>query len=395
MLPIETDPDSTVIEPLDPRLGQLLGGRYRLVHLLAVGGFGAVYIATDLTTATDVAVKLVHAKHARDALIAARFQRETEALASLGDPHTVSAVDAGAAHDGTPYLVMELLSGESLYDHYKAHGVLAWQRVVHIARGVCSSLAEAHALGIIHRDLKPANIHLEHRGSDHDYVKVLDFGIAKVAESSVLDNAALTHIGQIIGTGDYMAPEQMTGMATPQTDIFTLGVVMYEMIVGKRPFGDVKGPAAQLAAMLAGPPPAIPNVPPMLSRIISRCIDADPERRFRDATELSIALLHLGKDAPTLSKPLLHAPLAWVGPNSLNSTIPGIAPIRASQLAIDAHPRLAAGTSPISNGPPKPNAFAESVTTATGLSNYSSTSWRAVVVALAIAMVIIAIGLLV
>ena len=390
----ETDPDNTLIEALDPRLGQILGERYRLVHLLATGGFGAVYIATDLATGSDVAVKLVHAKHARDTSIAARFRREIEALASLADPHTVSAVDAGEADDGTPFLVMELLSGESLYEHYKAQGVLTWQRVVHIARGVCSSLAEAHALGIVHRDLKPANIHLERRGADRDHVKVLDFGIAKVVESSVLDNAALTHIGQIIGTGDYMAPEQMTGMATAQSDIFTLGVVMYEMIVGERPYGDVNGPAAQLAAVLAGPPPAISNVPPNLSQIILRCLDADPQRRYRYATELSAAMAHLDEDAPTLMTPPLHMPLAWVGSNSLNSTIPGIAPIRPSQLAIDAHPRLAAGTSPISNGPPKPNALAESVTTATSSSNYSSTSWRAVVVALALAMGIIAIGCL-
>ncbi len=384
MEPIETDPDNTVIEPVDRRLGQVLGERYRLVHQLAAGGFGAVYIATDLELARDVAVKLVHAKHAQDPLIAARFKRETEALASLSDPHTVSAIDAGEAADGTPYLVMELLSGVSLYEHYKDRGVLAWQRVVHIARGVCSSLGEAHALGIIHRDLKPANIHLEERDGDRDHAKVLDFGIAKVTESSVLDNAALTHIGQMVGTGDYMAPEQMTGMVTPQSDLFTLGVVMYEMIVGARPFGEVKGAPALLAAMIAGPPPAIPNVPPALSQIILRCIDADPQRRFRDARELASVLAPFDQAAPP-AEPRLNA-LAWLKPG-LNSTIPGIAPIR------DSHVRLAAGTKPIAND--RPTTFSETTTTATGLSSYSATSWRAVVVALAIAMVIIAIGLLV
>ncbi|CAN5549201.1 hypothetical protein BH11MYX1_BH11MYX1_11340 [soil metagenome] len=389
MLPIETDPDSTVIEALDPRLGQVLGERYRLVHKLAAGGFGAVYIATDLTSQADVAVKLVHAKHARDPLIAARFERETEALASLGDPHTVTALDAGQAEDGTPYLVRELLAGESLYEHFKAHGVLPWRRVVHIARGVCSSLAEAHELGIIHRDLKPANIHLERRGADRDYVKVLDFGIAKVVESSVLDNSALTYVGQMVGTGDYMAPEQLTGMATPQSDLFTLGVVMYEMIVGARPFGNGKGPAALLAAVLAGPPPAIQNVPPRLSQIILRCIDADPQRRYQAARELASALADLDETPPPM-----RVPLAFVHPHDLNSTIPGIVAIRPSRaIAIDAHPRLAAGTKPISNDPP-PNAFSETTTTATGLSNYSSTSWRAVAIALVLAMVVIAIGLL-
>jgi serine/threonine protein kinase len=392
MLPIEPDPETTVIEALDPRLGQVIGARYHLVHKLAAGGFGAVYIAIDLTNEAEVAVKLVHARHAQDPLIVARFARETEAISSLGDPHTVAALDAGEAEDGTPYLVMELLAGENLYEHFKAHGVLTWQRVVHIARGVCSSLAEAHALGIIHRDLKPANIHLEHRGGDRDYVKVLDFGIAKVVESSVLDNAALTYVGQMVGTGDYMAPEQLTGMATPRSDLFTLGVVMYEMLVGARPFGDGKGPAALLAAVIAGPPPAIPHVPPTLSQIILRCIDPEPQRRYRDARELSAALAHLDDDAPTLTMPL-RMPLAFVNPRSLNSTIRGIVALRPSrELAIDAHPRLAAGTKPISNDP-RPNAFSETTTTATGLSNYSSTSWRAVAVALVLAMVVIAIGL--
>ena len=391
MLPIHPDPETTLIEALDPRLGQIIGARYHLVHKLAAGGFGAVYIATDLTNEAEVAVKLVHAKHAQDPLIAARFARETEALASLSDPHTVAALDGGEAEDGTPYLVMELLAGENLYEHFKAHGVLTWQRVAHIARGVCSSLAEAHALGIIHRDLKPANIHLEHRGGDRDYVKVLDFGIAKVVGSSVLDNAALTYVGQMVGTGDYMAPEQLTGMATPQSDLFTLGVVMYEMLVGARPFGDGKGPAALLAAVIAGPPPAIPNVPPSLSQIVLRCIDPDPHRRYRDARELSAALVHLDDEAPTLP---LRVPLAFVNPRSLNSTIRGIVALRPSrELAIVVHPRLAAGTDPISNDP-RPDAFSETTTTATGLPNYGSTSWRAVAVALVLAMVVIAIGLL-
>ena len=409
MQPTEMDPDRTVIEPVDPRLGQLLGGRYRLVHELASGGFGAVYVATDLTTSAQVAVKLVHAKHVRDPLIAARFKRETEALSSLSDPHTVSALDGGEAQDGTPYLVMELLSGESLYEHYAARGVLTWQRVVHIARGVCSSLVEAHALGIIHRDLKPANLHLEHRDADRDHVKVLDFGIAKIVDSTVLDDAALTHVGQMVGTGDYMAPEQIIGMATAQSDLFALGVVMYEMIVGKRPYGEGRGPAALLAAVLAGPPLPIRDVPPSLSQLILRCIDADPQRRYRDASELAAALAALepevdqqplveDDDAPTLMAPFSSVPLAWVRPSRSTATIPGIAPQRPVHPAITArglteHPRLAAGTSPIPNEPPKPNAFTETPTTATGLSNYSSTSWRAVVIALALAMVVIAIGI--
>ena len=299
---VETDADQTVIERLDPRLGMVLAERYRLIHKIAAGGFGAVYIANDLVSNRDVAVKLLHPALAADENVAARFRREVEALASLTSPHTVAALDAGEASDGTPYLVMELLTGESVYSRYKAKGRMSWERVVAIARGVCDSLAEAHSLGIVHRDLKPENIHLEHRGDDPEFVKVLDFGIAKVNNSSIADNADLTHVGQMVGTFAYMSPEQMTGACTPESDVFTLGVVMYELIAGKRPYGEAKGPAAQLAAVLGDVPPLVTPAPLELTRIIARCIDKDPMRRYRNAHELQIALARFfdgADEAPT------------------------------------------------------------------------------------------------
>src|SRR5262249_49333991 len=157
--------------------------------------------------------------------------------------------------DGTLYIVMELLRGESLFERFRTRGPLPWQRMVAIARAVCSSLAEAHALGIVHRDLKPTNIHLEPGPGGDDVVKVLDFGIAKILRDSGFDSAELTNAGQMIGTLDYMSPEQMVGgECTATSDIYTLGVVMYEMIAGKRPFHDVNSAAAALAAALTTTP---------------------------------------------------------------------------------------------------------------------------------------------
>jgi eukaryotic-like serine/threonine-protein kinase len=386
---VEADADQTVIEPFDPRLGMVLAERYQLVHKLAAGGFGAVYVATDLVAHRDVAVKLMHAALAADHSVAARFRREVEALASLTSPHTVAALDAGEAPDGTPYLVMELLTGESVYSRYKAKGRMSWERVVAIARGVCDSLAEAHSLGIVHRDLKPENIHLEHRGDDPEFVKVLDFGIAKVNNSTIADNADLTHVGQMVGTYSYMSPEQMTGTCTPESDVFTLGIVMYELIAGKRPYGEAKGPAAQLAAVLGDAPPLVTPAPLELTRIIARCIDKDPMRRFRNAHELQFALERFSDgadEAPTQFVPSRRSVPAWIEP-TLGVTLQGIAPdlvARGSSTAFSDRK-----SEPVT----EPNPFATTPTTATGVSAFATPNMRVVIIAIVIAMALIALGL--
>ena len=167
--------------------------------------------------------------------------------------------------------------------------------MISIVRQVCESLAEAHAAGIVHRDLKPTNIHLEEIGGDTDFVKVLDFGIAKILHGSTLDNSDLTGSGQMVGTFDYMAPEQMVGgNVTAQSDIYTLGVLLYEMITGERPFGDVNSPAEMLTAMVSRTPvplSAIVDVPVELDRVVARCLDRDPLKRYRSVDELSNDLL--------------------------------------------------------------------------------------------------------
>ena len=261
---------------------------FQLGEKLAQGGFGAVYRATHTGTGTSVAIKLLHPQFAEIPEVVARFEREAAALAQLQDPHTVTLYG-----HGDRWLAMELVTGESLYERFAACGAMPWRKVVSIARQVCSSLAEAHALGIIHRDLKPANIVL--RDPD-DFVKVIDFGIAKV----LADTLELTHAGQMLGTYDYMAPEQLVGgEVSAASDLYTLGVVMYEMIAGVRPFPDIAGPASMLGAVLTRTPAplgSLANVPAQLESIVMRCLSLDASDRFASAGELVAALDALSPD---------------------------------------------------------------------------------------------------
>ncbi|HET9989651.1 MAG TPA: protein kinase, partial [Kofleriaceae bacterium] len=266
--------------------------------------------------------------------------------------------------------------------------------------------------------LKPENIHLERRGDDVNFVKVLDFGIAKNHHSAIEGGADLTQVGQMIGTFCYMAPEQMIGSSTPESDVFTLGIVVYELIAGRRPYGDAKGPAAQLAAVLGDPPAPLPHAPAALVQIVMRCIDKDPLRRYRDAHELGEALATIvdtGDDMPTVYANKRYQTPApgqlvervatpagvWFEPVHGTGTLHGIVPGRGSETVLEREgPRLATGTSPIVDlaHATLPAAletpFPETPSTATGMTSYAAINWNAVVVALVIAMVVITITFL-
>ena len=349
--------DRTMVERIDPLMGTVLAQRYRIDFRLASGGFGAIYRATHIETGQQYALKVLHAELATaDARVIARFRREADTLSQLRSPNTIQAYEIAEAPDGSLYIVMELLHGESLYEQFRAKGVLAWERVVHIGRQVCNSLAEAHALGIIHRDLKPANIHLETRDGKSDFVKVLDFGIAKIMQDSELDSTELTQAGQMIGTFDYMAPEQMVGgQCTGKTDIYTLGIVMYEMICGRRPFADASSPTAMLAALLtqAPPPLGVRGVPGGLEEILLKCLEREPQHRYDDVTELAT-------DLDRLMTPVNDQTIKLHTPTPI---------IIDSEATVVAQPRAKRGTPPPSTEhrprrgsepPPEPRAKRES-----------------------------------
>jgi serine/threonine protein kinase len=279
-------------------LGKALDGRYLIESKLAAGGFGSIYRARSLETSQVFAIKLLQAQHTSDPSVSARFRREAVAMSSLANHHTVTTFELGEDRDGTRFIVMELLDGESLAERFAATGPLPWRTVLGIVRATCESLAEAHGLGIVHRDLKPANIFLC-KTPHPDFVKVLDFGIAKILHGSNMhDGADLTRIGQAIGTLEYMSPEQLIGGELDnRTDIYTLGVVAYEMIAGHRPFNDVTGATGLVTALMTRKPPppstVVPGhgpLPAELDGVLLRCLEREAQDRYGDVRELVHAI---------------------------------------------------------------------------------------------------------
>jgi len=280
----------------DALLCTVLDDRYFIDQKIAAGGFGTIYRARSLETDTDVAIKILHAQHNADPAVSARFRREAVAMSSLANPHTVTTFELGEDRDGTRFIVMELLEGQSLAERFLAAGTLHWRDVLSIVRAVCDSLSEAHKLGIVHRDLKPANIFLCSEPSP-DFVKVLDFGIAKILNGSNMhDGADLTRIGQAIGTLEYMSPEQLIGGELDgRTDVYTLGVVAYEMITGRRPFADATGATGLVTALMTrrpAPPSTVTRgaLPPSLDGVLLRCLEREPDDRYATVEELAAAI---------------------------------------------------------------------------------------------------------
>jgi serine/threonine-protein kinase len=223
----------------DPLIGRVLSGKYKVVQLLGEGGMGAVYVAEQaLGTGTrKVALKTLHSHLSRDEKIRARFDREVGTLAGLAHPNTVQVFDFGQTEDGLLFLVMEFVQGRSIADVLEKDGPLAPERVEKIVTQIGGSLAEAHAQGIIHRDLKPDNVILTDRAGQKDFVKVLDFGIAKRSGEADRNEKKLTQQGMVLGTPPYMSPEQFTGQPIDaRSDIYSLAVMAYEMLTGTLPF---------------------------------------------------------------------------------------------------------------------------------------------------------------
>ena len=280
-------------------LNQVLNNRFKVESKIGEGGFGAVYRGTQLATGRKVALKLLHPEMTKDENLVARFRREGMVLCNLRDAHTITTYDFDQTQDGTLYIAMELLEGKSLHQVFHEQAPLEWKRVFKIVGEMCSSLAEAHEQGIVHRDLKPENIYLEHRPGNPEFVKILDFGIAKVMRGDAIDpqSPQLTATGQTLGTLEYMSPEQLMGKPLDgRSDVYALGVLAYEMITGRLPFPDAKGPAGLITAQLkqTPQPPSVAypkaGLPPEADRIILKCLEKDKNNRYADVTALAEAL---------------------------------------------------------------------------------------------------------
>ena len=270
---------------------QFIAGRFRIEREIGTGGMGTVYLATHLGLERPVAVKIIKREFAADADVADRFLREARTMAKLHHPHAAMIFDAGTLPDGRHFIVMEFIEGETLSQVLSMEGRFSPSRAVEIATQICDVLEEAHRLGIIHRDLKPSNILLGKRG-----VCVLDFGVAKVLASSAESTAthASTGSGQLIGTPRYMSPEQCLGQRVgARSDLYSLGVLLYEMLAGRPPFVDPLQ-SALLVKQATAPAPPLPrlrqDIPRSLALAVHSLLAKRPEDRPRTAASAKALL---------------------------------------------------------------------------------------------------------
>ena len=283
--------------------GRLLGGRYRMEALLASGGMGEVWAARDLLLDRAVAVKVLGGAFAGDGRAAERLRREARAAGRLEHPAIARMLDLGEG-GGRPYLVMELLEGESLAERI-ARGPMGPAEAARVVAAVADALEAAHRAGVVHRDVKPGNVFLTSNGG----VKVLDFGIASAAGDTALTT------GDLLGTAAYLAPERALGhQATAASDVYALGVVLYELLAGRRPFEAGSEIELAMAHINADPVPlamVAPSVPPSLAAACQQALAKDPAARPRSAAAFARLVVDPGP-APAATRPLRRVTAAPV-----------------------------------------------------------------------------------
>jgi serine/threonine protein kinase len=287
--------DAAVLQnPIDPLLGQTLAGKYLVEELIKRGGMGAVYQGKHVLMDKTVAIKVLRPALAVDDDVVARFSREAKAASRISHPHAVSVTDFGESENGVVFLVMEYLDGRTLKEVIRSEGAMPLTRAVEIIRQVTGALDAAHGQGVVHRDLKSDNIMVSQTNGG-DWAKVLDFGIAKIQQPATVKDPDITAPNLVIGTPQYMSPEQcsQTQPLDARSDIYSLGIIIYEMLAGRVPF---TGESATMIMMqhVQDPPPSVlatrPDLPPAVDGVITRALAKVPADRFQTAGELFAAL---------------------------------------------------------------------------------------------------------
>jgi eukaryotic-like serine/threonine-protein kinase len=277
----------------DPLLGATLADRYQVTRLIGRGGMGVVYEAVHVALGKRVAVKLLLDKYADDREAVERFHREALTATQIGDDHIIDVIDVGTTREGKSFVVLELLDGHDLGKVLASTGPMPGSRAVHIIQQILRGLGAAHAKGIVHRDMKPDNVFIVPHSETSDFVKILDFGISKIMAAQDA-KVRLTATGTVVGTPIYMAPEQAMGSGVDhRADLYSVGVMMYELLAGRPPFVAESYLALVTQHLQAVPPDLAvmrPDLPAALVNVVHRALAKEPDQRFRNAEEFARAL---------------------------------------------------------------------------------------------------------
>ncbi len=342
----------------DPYIGQVLLQQFKIEEQVGAGGMGTVYRAHQKTLGRDVAIKILHPELVRDRDAVQRFRREARVTTSLEHPNVVNVFLFGQLPDKNLYLVMEYLEGRSLIDVLAEDGPLTLERALHIAIQISSGIGEAHHQGVIHRDVKPENVILVSRAGDDDFVKVVDFGIARFLSGE----STATKAGLVFGTARYISPEAAEGLPTDtRSDVYSIGTLAYQLLCGETPF-DSPSPVALLMQHVHETPPDLRTrtrgdlVPDAVADVIMQAIEKDPDARFSTASELAEALTHAALEADVdlqrfKTRPPAAGSRSRIKPPKKESSprVPMRPPALPKQSDVQNSPTLAGAPNPISN----------------------------------------------
>ena len=297
----------TIVPAADALVGQVIADRYYLASLLGEGGMGRVYLADQIQFARQCAIKIIHPRHAHDRDAAQRFRREAANAARIVHTNVVAIHDSGETADGMLYLAMEFVRGESLGEIIAREGRLTPERAVELSAQVASGLVAAHNFGVIHRDLKPDNVLITRDAEGRECAKIVDFGIAKIAGSEAQD---VTRVGQLVGTPEYMSPEQLAGeVLDVRSDLYSLGCLVYAMLTGTSPQSESTGESL-IRRRLTEPAPHVrtqrPELSPGLDEFLTRALSPHREERFPNAIAFREALRR-ALSVDDVAKPLAAA----------------------------------------------------------------------------------------
>lgn len=281
----------------DQFIGKRLSARYHITEKIGEGGMGTIYLAEDERLDKKVALKILAASFAGKSSMGERFIQEAKVVTRIEHENVVDVTDLNVTEEGVPYFVMEYLKGNDLSDVMSSEGPLSWERSKNILMQICRGLEAAHKKGIVHRDMKPGNVFMAERDEEADFVKILDFGIAKLLKEAGGDKKQMTLAGSLMGTPDYMSPEQIHGLEVDhKSDVYAVGVIMYEMLCGCVPFeGDSVMEIFEKHVKEVPIPPSEKRpdlgIPRDVEAVIMKALEKNPRRRFSTIKQMEMAIL--------------------------------------------------------------------------------------------------------